>query len=138
MNPLYARNPTMVSGLFTQKEEDELLKRIHNWRRHWRPIQRIMAVAYYTPPPAGDVMQSEIIVKLPTNMRDAFLLEDTWRELDNGSAYKWFIKWKYIQHKQFSELRRMMKRYGEKLRTQQEHDQFNKRALEHFYLKLNK
>ena len=128
----------MAGTVFSQKELDELLSRIHNWQRHWRPVQRIMAVAYYTPPPAGDVMQSEIIVRLPTNLRDACYLEDNWRLMDNGSARKWFLKFKYIKKHQFSQIQRMMKPYGEKLRTTEEMDNFDKRALETFWRRLNK
>jgi hypothetical protein len=119
---------------FTDSEIKLLLSRIHNWRRYYRNVQRIQAVSYYTPPRYPE--DSEAIVKMPVYLLDASRLESVWSSMDGGSAKKWFILWKYIKQHQYSQIRRQLKQYGEKLRTAEEFDNFNKRALETFWRKL--
>ena len=77
-------------------ENQVILDRIDNWVRFYRPVQRILAVPYYSPPTLGDVHEQELFVKLPIHMQDACELELVWRNMDNGSAKKWYIKWRYI------------------------------------------
>lgn len=110
----------------------EIYARIENWRRYFRPIQRILAVPYYTPPPAGDVMQNEIIVKIPIHMADAILLENVWREMDSGSSIKWFIKYHYILRLHYEIIRRKLKSKGETIKNKTEFEIFNRRALAQF------
>ena len=135
MNPLNARPPNMAE--FNDSEIKKLMSRINNWRRHYRNIQRIHAVSYYSPPRLGEVLETEIIVRIPTSLDDAKELEAVWSQWDSNSAKKWYILWRYIKLHQQSQIRRMIKQYGERIRTNEEFDNFNKRSLESFWRRLN-
>ena len=121
--------------MFSRKEEDELLGRIANWRRVYRSAQRILAVPYYTPPVAGETMQSEVIIKIPLNIQDGVVLEKTWRNLDN-LGYKWYLKYQYISALKPQVIWRKLKNYHVRIRSDEEHDSFDKKALEYFYKNL--
>ena len=121
-------NPTRV-GL-THAEILVLRDRIDNWRRHYRAIQRIYAVSWYSPPPAGDVFTDEIVVRLPTNLRDAAKLELIWRNLPNESAVKWYLKWEYILRNQRQSIWRRLKAHGVRIKNDREYEDFDRIALD--------
>lgn len=123
--------------MFTLKEQQELEARIHNWRKFYKPSIRIIATPYYTPPPAGETMQEEIIVKIPLKMQDAIKLELCWRSLEYEAA-KWYLKWQFISIMKPHPLWRKLKNYGERIRSDAEHEKFHKRALEYFFYNLEK
>ena len=126
-----------VASVFTKTTQDEIEERIANWRRFYASAMRFASVPYYTPPEAGDVMQDDIIVKIPLKMQDAVALERCWRNLDN-QAHKWYLKWFYIDRVKSQALWRKLKVYGARIRSDAEHDIFHKRSLEYFHRNLVK
>lgn len=129
-------NPTREG--ITHSEILLLKSRIENWRRHFRVTQRIIAVAWYTPPDLGEVMHDDRFVRLPTDMRDAVILELAWRNLARDSAIKWYLKWEYIVKIPDAPLWRKMKQYGVRIKNYQDHQLFDGKALDYFYQNLNK
>ena len=82
-------------------------------------------------------MQDDLIVKIPLKMQDAINLELCWRNLEH-QAYKFYIKWQFISRIKPHPIWRKLKNYGERIRSDAEHDTFHKKALEYFYWNLNK
>jgi len=110
---------------------DKIIDRINNWRRFFRATQTIHSVPYYQPPPLGDVHEEEVIVRLPISLRDALLLENCWRNLDN-QAYKYFIKYEYIARIPHQVTWRKLKHYGIRIKNNNDHMLFNWKCLDYF------
>lgn len=119
----------------TDPEIQELLLRIENWRRHYRVTQRIHAVSWYTPPELGDVMQ-EPRIRFSTDMKDAILLENCWRNLQNEPK-KVFIKLEFISKLPRPVIWRKLKRLGERLKSDSDHFLFGRSALEYMHKQLS-
>jgi len=140
----------------------ELEAKINNWRRHYKVGLRIESVPYYTPPRQGNIINDEIIAtipeeqkaailesikkqreqinKLPPDMQEAVKLELTWRSLEDQGK-KWFIKYIYIDRIDRTSngcfvLWRKMKNHGIRLRTYEQQNTFNIKALEYFNRRL--
>jgi hypothetical protein len=122
--------------LFLKKDQDDLLYRIENWRKVYRPTLRILSVPWYKPPDAGDVFDG-YIAKIPLRMQDAFRLELCWRGLTN-QGMKFYIKWEYLSYMKPQAIWRKILKYDVKIRSHAEHDEFNKRSLEYFNNNLKK
>jgi len=113
-------------------EINALRDRIDNWRRHYRTVQKIAAVPYYQPPVLGEVFEDDKQIKLPTNMRDAVILESAWRNLPQDSAVKHYLKWSYILRNPPQPIWRRLKQYGVRIKNDIEFQRFDIAALEIF------
>ena len=140
----------------------ELESKLHNWRRFYKVTQKLEHTAYYTPPRQGNIINDEIIAnlepevqkavlesikkqreqinKLPPNMQEAVKLELAWRNLEDQGK-KWWIKYEYIDQVSKANngcfvMWRKMKNYGVRIRTYEQHEAFNLRALEYFQRNL--
>jgi hypothetical protein len=141
----------------------ELERKIDNWRRHYRVGMRIESVPYYTPPRYGNIVNDDIIAtlpaeqkqavlasiqkqreqiyKLPPDMQEAVRLELVWRNLEDQGK-KWFIKWVHIDqiHKSNNGcfiLWRRLKQFGVRIRSYEQQESFNIRALTYFNERYN-
>ena len=96
---------------------------------------QILSVPYYTTPELGDVHEEQRIVKIPLKMQDAVKLEWVWRNLYHP-AYKWYLKMEYIDRNKPQVVWRKMKNHGVKIRSDEEHEAFNRKSLEYFFINL--
>jgi len=116
-------------------------------------------VPYYQPPTSGnrtltdaeiDTLPSDIQLviaenkktqqhqstSLPIHMQDALHLELCWRNLTDD-AVKWYLKWQYIHNMPQSPLWRKLKNYNVRIRNHEDHQIFDRRALDVFERSLN-
>lgn len=140
---------------------DEIRDKLDNWRRFYRVGLKIESVSYYTPPRSGSIVNEEVIhnanelspelrvallesIKrqkeqintLPPNMQEAVKVEMAWRNLED-QAFKWFLKWVFVDRIDRSNngcfiLWRRMKQYGIRLRSYEQQEQYERRALIYF------
>ncbi len=117
-------------------EISELLERVENWRRFYRITQTINAVSWYTEPDAGDVWDTERIMRISPDMRDAIKLELTWQLL-TSQPKKWYIKHEFISRLPRPVVWRKLKKLGIRLNGNAEFEAFSDSALYYFNKSLN-
>jgi hypothetical protein len=143
-------NPTRNGIIHT-----DIYQLVDNWRRFYRTDLHYAAVSYYQPPKSGDTLkdieiatlpvetqaiihknklhqsQQSEITKLPINMQLAIECERAWRDLDN-QGIKYYLKWAYIVKMPDAPLWRKMKQYDVRIKNYQDHQLFDRKALEYF------